>query len=485
MAVVDQFGRPVTIARTFAHAADQNRSRGPQFYDRNASIEELIPRHDRNALVGLSKRLFTNMGAPMRAAIAQKADYSVGSAWIPIYGGKDKEVGDEVCSWLKNVWFPMCDVRGGGHDWHRLLKLTSTGLDREGEVFVMLTTDRSGEFPRLQQVPSYLVRSAFNGPVKMGPYKGLRIHDGVIYNAQNAAVAYRVYSDQTNFKDISARDLIHDFDPTYQEQGRGLPAFTHALDDMKMMLQSTEYERIKQQVISSILLVEKNELGGPDYTDPAVAISTNASDGTGIAQETYGPAVHYFKSNSDNGLEAITHNSPGDVWESFHDRMIRSALAPLWSYSLVWKAQGQGTAERSEVLKARRFVAARIKSLKYIARRASTYAVGVAVAAGRIPQPGNMRAFDFTEPPRLTVDDGREAKAMTESHAAGHINETEIQGHKGKAVEDHYRERAVEEARKQIIRQEVETEYGVEIGPEAMGNSSKIEPQPPTNPEAN
>lgn len=488
MAIVDQFGRPTYISRRFAHAADLNRNRGPQFLERDRSIDELIPAHDRKTLVALSKRLFTNMGAPMRAAIRQKADYAIGRAWVPLYNGSDKDVGREVCSWLKNVWFPLADVRGGVFNWWLFLRLVSHCLDRDGEAFILLTSSLDGTFPRVQSIPSYLVASdASLSTVDSGPYVGLRIVDGIIYNAQMAAVAYRVHDAEGNFTDVSARDLIHIYDPTYAEQGRGLPAFTHALDDMKSMLQSTEYERIKQQVISSILLVEQNEIGGPDYSDPFAALSKDTDDATGIAQEQYGPAVHYFRANSGGGLQTVTHDSPGDVWEAFHDRLIRSAIAGVgWSYSLVWKPAGQGTAERTEIERARRSVEERIGVLKHLGLRIITYVVAQASAARRIPMPGNMLAWDFTVPPRLTVDDGREAKAQIEAYSAGHLNETEIQGWKGRDVEDHYRERAVELGKRELIRMEVEEELQastgkpIQISPQEMGaagSTSNFEPE--------
>lgn len=474
MAIVDQFGRPVFIARKFAHAADPNRNRGPQFYDRDQDIKQLIPAHDRRSLVGLSKRLFVNMGAPMRAAIRQKADYTVGSAWLPIYGGRDKEAGEEAASWLREVFYPLADVRGGLHSWHCFLKLSSIELDKGGDVFVLLTSSKEG-FPRIQFIPSYLVWSeAGEDRVREGPYRGLKLHDGIIYNGQNAPVAYRVHLSENQTRDISARDLIHLYDPSFQDQGRGLPAFTHALDDLKAMLQSKEYELIRQQVLSSILFVEENDLGGPDMSDPRFALSTDSADATGIAQEQYGPAVHYFRANSGGGLKTVTHDTPGEVWESFHDRLIRSALAGMgWSYSLVWKAAGQGTAERTEIERARRSVGERQMLLSYLAKRVVTYALAVAsqpffrdkkkIRDPLILLPENMLSWSFSLPPRLTLDDGREAKSQLESARAGKTNDTEILAWKGRTPEDHYRERAEEIVLRKRVAKEISEREGIPI----------------------
>ena len=97
--LVDQYGN----ALKFAHAATQSPRRGPVLRSPNADINKLIPLHDRNVLCGLSRRLFVNMGVP-RAAILQKADFSIGEAWLPSYTGKvDKSDGEFVAEYFRNV----------------------------------------------------------------------------------------------------------------------------------------------------------------------------------------------------------------------------------------------------------------------------------------------------------------------------------------------------------------------------------------------
>ena len=152
MAIVDQYGSPLR----FAHAATRSRFRGPLYRQRNRGIDELIPEHDRGTLVSLSRRLFTNMGVP-RAAILQKADYSVGEAWLPKYLGPDQDAGAEAEAWLRDTWLAVCDVRGGVHDWHCLLNLVSIAFVRDGEAFVVITYEGEPKQPRLQHLPGHLV----------------------------------------------------------------------------------------------------------------------------------------------------------------------------------------------------------------------------------------------------------------------------------------------------------------------------------------
>lgn len=481
MAIVDQYGNAVR----FAHAATRNRFRGPLYARRNAGIDELIPAHDRETLASLSRRLFTNMGVA-RAAILQKADYSVGQAWLPKYLGPDKEAGDVVEDWLAENFLPVCDVRGGIHDWHSVLNLASVAIDRDGEAFVLMTYQGKRELPRLQHIPGHLVCNKIDETkVENGRYAGRMIRDGIIYNSRRAPVAYRISTgkERTDFIEIPARAIIHVYDPTYQEQGRGLPGFTHALEDLKHCLKSTEDERVRQGMLSSLGLIEYNELGGPDLNDPATTLSSDTTGDDGLAiTEIDGGKIKYFTAGSGSKIEQIKHESPGAIWESFHDRMNRAAIAGFrWSYSLAWKPAGQGTAERLEVEKARRAVDARQNILWHLATRSITFAVSVGVQRQGLPQLERPMAWSFSMPPRLTVDDGRELKSQMEAWRAGAVNISEIVESRGTTVEDHYMRRANDIAIKKKAKAAAEAAHGVTIDDREMGMLTPNDP--PDEPE--
>ena len=470
MALLDQYGTPLR----FAHAASRNRYRGPVFPRRNRGIDELIPEHDRGTLASLSRRLFTNMGVP-RAAIVQKGTYSVGEAWLPKYEGADKEAGEAAEKWLRSSFLPVCDIRGGLHDWHCLLQLVSVAIDRDGDAFVVLTSENVNgvEFPRLQHLPGHLVQTKNDEKeVQNGRYRGRPIRDGIIYDRRRRPVAYRVSRGEQphEYIEIPARAVIHLYDPTYQEQGRGLPSFTHALEDLKHCLKSTEDERVRQAMLSSIGLIEHNELGGPDLNDPSQVLSADTTANEGLAITDYdGGKIRYFEAGSGGKIEQIKHESPGQIWENFHDRMIRASLVGAgWSYSLVWKPAGQGTAERAEVERARRAITARQSLLWHLAMRATSYAVSYAIKAGQLPALDSPMAWTFSRPPRLTVDDGRELKSQMDAWRAGAVNMTEIVEGRGDTIEEHYDRRAEEIALREKARIAAEERHGVSIDPREM-----------------
>lgn len=444
MALVNEFGQPFLISHRFAHGADRNPVRVVQYPTKSCSIEELIPPFDRLSLVSLSQRLYTNKGV-LRAALDQKADYSVGTAYLPEYGGADTAAGDEAESWLLNVWYPNCDVRGGVYDFQQVLMLASLGIDREGEFFGMLSETSEGGFPLIQCIPPHKIKSdPREERVKGGKFSGAKIHDGVIRNKRGRAIAYRVYpddDDDKNFEDIGADTIKHLYNPRYQDQGRGLPTFTHALEDLKHCLQSTEDERRRQAMLSGLGLIVTNEAGGPDLNDPAVALMLNQGTKQGSAYENR-QGIYYLTANAGEKLEQIKHDSPGEVYESFHDRMIREAIIGAgWAYSLVWKNTGQGTAERAEVLRARRAIASRQKLLDLFAKQVVTYAINYGIRKKLVSALNAPLSWTFTHPPRLSVDDGREEKAMNEAFRLGRTNMSDLLEADGRESKTHLKRR--------------------------------------------
>jgi hypothetical protein len=217
-------------------------------------------------------------------------------------------------------------------------------------------------------------------------------------------------------------------------------------------------------IVSSIGLVEHNEIGGADLDDPANTDMLCNTD-TGITFERVQPGTNrYFVAGSGSKIETIKHENPGDVWESFHDRMIRMSLIGIgWSYSMTWKPAGQGTAERAEVERARRAILARQKVLKYIAKRKLEYAYAVLAANGKITQVAAPFSWSFTMPPRLTVDDGREAQMAREGFKLGTINMGDILEAQGTTLTEHYTERAEEIAMRKVIAAQVAEKYKVVI----------------------
>jgi len=482
--ILDPYGNTITSRKFAAPAVNDSMAR-PWEAVRLADIDKLIPRNDQRTIVYVSRRLYQNMG-PVRAAIDQRAMYSVGRAWRPKFIGKAAAWGKLAKEWLEKYWFPTCDVRGGNHDWTTGLYLDSVHIDRDGDCGCLYTKTESG-WPQLQRIPAHRIGDRTeaidaNGRLKEGPYKGLRMSNGVILNELDRPVAYNVLGDKedgTQDRQISARDMDFAYDPQWHEQNRGMPLFVHALNDWRDMLQSLDWERQAQLIMSAIGLVEYNEDGMADASDPFTMIGNKPTDvppgGNDLqVKSLQGGLIRYMKAGSGSKLEAMKMDRPGEIWENFWDRGIRSALSGAnWPYSLVWKPTGQGTAERLELQKADRAVMDRQDLLEPLARRRVGWALSVAINLGELPpypgdDIGGQFQWTFTKPAKITVDMGRDSAARSDAWKAGFINQSDVIDGNGDDPEDQWYRRAREVARRKQIAAEVSAEMGQEITDEEM-----------------
>jgi hypothetical protein len=441
--ILNEFGQPYAYGNRVAHAADRSRFRGPQFSVRRDDIDKLIPTHDWNVLCSLSERLYVNFGIP-KAVINQRASFSVGEAFLPTYTGEsDMDDGKAIASFMRKYWFPSCTVEGGVMDWHSLLELTSITVDIYGDAFWMLIKGEDG-FPRIQCLPPHRVRSDNSKEtVEGGPWNGFKISRGIIRYASGRIAAFRVQmgDDASVYTDVPASNMIYGFNVLFAKQGRGLPLFTHALEDFKTSLCSIDDERIRQQIVSRLHLSIHNELGGPDLENPRNSMSQPDSNGNSFVATATPGGIIYMTAGAGEKIEQIKHESPGALYESFQDRLFKSAIvAADWVYSLVWNSPGQGTAERAEIMKARRAIVKRQKLLDFFARRAISWAYSVFHEEKRVPLLDHPFSWSFSRPPRLSVDDGRESKMELEEWRAGLRNTDEITEARG-LTDDEFHER--------------------------------------------
>ncbi len=476
--------------------ASRNDSGRPDWPVRMESIHRAVNYYDWRTMVSASRRLWANFDV-LKNATAQKAMHSVGRGWAPVFRGEDKAWGELARKWLEEQWFPTCDVRGSVFDFRTGLFLDSISFDRDGDNAVILTRTPDG-WPQIQRLAAHeigqynssstivgeeattVILNEAGEPVEVdGLYRGLQIELGIIYNDFRRQVALRVIGDfaQPRPQDISARDVDFRFDPEHVDQGRGFPAFSGSINFLASCLVTHQYEQRALQIASALALVESNETGAPDMTDPAMLNQPTSTDATGqfVQQSFEAGMIRYFKASGGGKLEAFKNAArPGAEWDTFNDRIIRTALGGMnWPYSLVWKPEGMnGTQERSCIEQARASVKDRQDLLEPRARRLVGYALVQAMKIGALPayggtDPGGFLKWTFEMPPEFSIDHGREDQQARENikMGLGTVGEF-LRSSRGKSdVKAHWREKAVEAALKAQAIAEVEAEFGIKIDP--------------------
>jgi len=444
--LVDPYGYPVS-SKLIQAAEGGNRAR-PYWPVQTRDMARDVPYHDWRTLVSYSRKLYANDGVVL-GAINQLAMHAIGRAWSPHYEGENRDWGRVAQDWLEREWFGVCDVRGQQFDFKTNLFNDSIALDVDGDFAVVLTETADG-YPQTQHIPAHKIgQRNYSDKVENGPYKGYRIEQGVILNESNRCIALRILGEtEADDVDLSGNDFIFCFNATKADQIRGLPSFSHAINELRDAWQAQQYEQLTHQLASSISLVEHNEHGGLDPNDPAAQLG---GQGTGnesfTTQQFDGGLVRYFKAGSGSKLEEFASSKPGPAWEAFQDRIIRKALAGLgWPYSLSWKNDGlNGPGERSQIELARATILDRQDLLAAVAKREIFYALGKAAKLGIIPAfPADWYAWSFTLPPKFSIDNGRDGQSRREDYKLGHRNLRDILGEQGKDYVAHRQTRREE-----------------------------------------
>jgi len=470
MSILDHHGNPISSAsRHFANAADRyDRSTPPQplFKD---DIDKLIPDMDRQFLVSGSRKLFQNFG-PVTGALIQKADNAIGRAWAPKFTGEDKDWGMEAAAWLSDNWYGNCDVRGRAWDFKTLLWLDSVAIDRDGDFLIYLTEAESG-YPLTQRISVNRIgqRTAYSRDTVIpdGPYKGAKMSHGVVLNKFKRAIAYHVLGDTVEEdRFIPADRCIHVFDPLWHDQVRGIPSFSGAIKLIYGSLTATEREQMNQLVRSSFALIEYNDTGGPDVDDPGYYAGSSGPDATAqpSVESLAGGMIKYFRSNSGGKLESVDNDTPGDMWDRFQDRVVRTAMSGInWPYELVWKSGEVNAAlVRNIQERARMSVEDRQDVIKSPALFQVRYAIAKAVKVGILPKPKNASdwwRWDFGMPRKFSIDPGREAQQRRADFSIGLRNRTGIVSEEGGDVESLEDERIEEVFRRSRKIQEAQARY--------------------------
>jgi hypothetical protein len=457
MAILNEFGRKVQWKAARGAQWDQDRPWEPV---EKKDISDLVPALDRATLLSHARRIYLNFG-PIKNAVNQRSMYSVGRAFVPKYCGENADFGKESAEWLREKFYAIGDVRGGMHDLKTNLFTWSSSLDVDGEVFILLT-ETDGGFPQYQGIPSH--RIATPQGINDGPMRGGRLQDGIVYFKSGQPKEYAFVNQEGKLIQwLPAQNVIHLFDPEWQQQGRGITAFAHCINDCRDMIQSTEWERLAMLQMSSISLVEYNEHGGPDMDDPFTNLTENGSDNQGVSVKSMdGGTVRYFRSNSGGKIDTVVNNRPGNPFLEFHERLLRSAYAGLnWPYAFYsGHATGGGTAQRTEIAMAQRAIEDRQDLLFYVTKRLVGYAIAKAQKRGDLAPADDWWKWKFSTPPKLTIDDGRSYKELEGMWKMGAANLSEIVAMRGNDPEEHALERAREVAMRKQAAEQVAEETG-------------------------
>lgn len=419
-----------------------------------ADTENTLNQYSRLELVKLSRTLFAQMPC-LDAASDQKAEWTVGDCFDPVYEGKQKEWGKLACDYLLNQWYPQANIKGFAFDFKTTLKGISTTLDRDGDILMLVLQTRNGV--KIQLVATHRIKNRnFSDTVTGGRYDGYPIQDGVIYNTVGTPIAYTILGDTADddyIASVLSAYLI--FNPKHLDKGRGVPPIASAILTGLSIQEIDDYLQTTIKLESMVHLKEFNETGEM----PANRINSvaNFDEDTCITTTPRKPptvevmqgGIRYIKYGQGD-LKSFESHRPATETQEFIKRLETHLLSALgWPHQVLYSPESVGGAAArgiSEVV--RRTISSRQSTLEKFANIAIVAAVARAIEDGILPENNAepyWQLFGFTKPAQFTLDSGYERAADLNDYRIGAKTLDELTSKYGKRLS------VIREQRKQEV----------------------------------
>lgn len=383
--------------------------------------------YDRTRLMALSRKCFYN-NAIVRGAVRDKALYSVGSGIgiRPQAMTGDQDWDDAAEAWWEN-WSRQPEI-SGRHDMRGLQMLVSEAIDRDGEIFAILTARQDGA-PAVQIVEAHRIESPDTATNNGG------VVDGVKLDKFQRPLSYFIGEGDEyprRHREIKAEAMLHVFEPERADQVRGYPAVGVALNSILDRDELLRFEMMAAKAGSSIGLVIKNN-SGTIGAEGFFGDLSKDSNGNLTRESMFGGGlVPRLKTTED--LQSFQMNRPNEKLDKHLEQYIRAAAIGLGlPYEFVWDTSAiGGTAQRFIIQKAARCFAGRQDVLiNALLTKLWGYAIANAMRRRELPMNPNWRNVTWQTPRSITVDVGREATARREDVKAGLLSLADFFGEQG------------------------------------------------------
>lgn len=331
-----------------------------------ADTKSNVSEYDRWELVNYSRQLYAQVDV-LGTAVDQKNSWAFGDAWDPHYLGRNQKWGEEATVFLKEQFYPMCNLRGALYDLKTSQMLSGRAWDIDGDDAMLLTESEKG-FPQLAFFPSTRVGmtatgtrgnmdnskpgSGPNATVSGGRFDGAKIFDGVILDRNNRIIGLRIVLEEGKTQDVSAYNADLAYEPTWCDQGRGIPRIATSLLRWMNLQDIDEFLQRGMKRASSIGLITKNEEGEAGLGNEVITGEQDPDVTTGLAQnekqvtggenpqvyyeEIEGGEMYYLNSTAGEELKALDYKNPHPNSEAFVERIQRGAISSVgWLYELL------------------------------------------------------------------------------------------------------------------------------------------------------
>jgi hypothetical protein len=403
------------------------------------------------------------------ACSIQKWQYISASKWTPVYTGEDAAWGDEAEAALHEA-DKLANIRGPRFSFARTFELGGRAWDCDGAFFLLCTSSASG-FPQFQAIEAHRIgqrdnTADNNGRVASGPYRRLRIANGIITDDRGLEVAYHVLGEKPEDDiTISARDLWHIAPAQHFSEGRPLPLIAPAVRDLYAVTTARRAQSVQLEIDSKLTFIETTATGTRDASRDALnPPKTPKGTPTELVEDGM---TRYIKTG--NTLTPHESRRPSNEWMNFDDKSLKTAVAAMG-----WRAEMLDPGLMSTGAPTRAFqdiinttILRSYEEMVPWVIRARQYQVAKLIEQKKLRKIDSWYQWDSVPPPEFTVDPSRSIASDLEAARAGADNIPNIQRRWGLKP----KETLIAQARWLQLRNRIAQDY--DVTPEDLGRLDK------------
>jgi len=268
----------------------------------------------RKELVRLSRWLEKNNGLFLQL-ITVTANYVVADGIHPQANGGDFDWQTLV----EQEWEQECENPEVTNRFSMLecLYMICKALDRDGEIFVLLT-EKDGK-PKFQLVECHRVYSP-------DVYASdITINDGIKYDDYGAPVSYFVHHADGKYTEVEAKSVLHIYDALHPSASRAYPPHQHAIVNMRDEIDLLGMEKLACKDNSRVSRILKTNDPTPDTGDVGLGVaSTTTTTDTGAYNRILGGVTAVLQPNED--LVSYQPARPSSAFTGFIEHLRRDAM---------------------------------------------------------------------------------------------------------------------------------------------------------------
>lgn len=388
---------------SFTEGAQTNENRNKSGAVEPRSVMEEISSYSRWEAVKFCRFIENNQSATA-GIISDMVDYSVRTGLIPVFRGGDKVWREKVTKSFKE--FCKSPTASGTNDLTAELKVIARAAFRDGEVFLMFT-EKSDGTPCLQTLETHIFKNKLGGVPADG------FVDGVRYNEAGEPLEYQTFTGEK----CPASSILHICEPVRAGQLRVGPSWTSSINSLFDVSELNALAKVGYKLqLSTAVLYEDSE--------PAQS-AKNSTLGIQTAPTADSPGGQRFEKVTGVVMQRVPIGSkitnmrpeyPGQYFIPFKENFVREFCASMrWPYDFVFLGSTQGTQQRTIIEKAKvRIEMIQDAILWPVLERLMLHWLAYEITAGRVEAVDGWYDVGFRRPRDLSIDLGRDTKAILE-----------------------------------------------------------------------